>query len=797
MSVKSCNICIQIFPNIGDLREHQNAEHRKEEGNLQCQHCTRTFSNKYYLQIHTNRIHVNNPAEGKCDQCEKTFKNQHILKSHKYRCHNREKTIPCGHCNQMFSTEGTRITHTNRTHLKIKNVSCGKCGYKGFSTYDVRTHTINKHSDVKPFQCTLCPRAFKRVSFLYHHRESHSNALKAEKDSPCKTCGKMFQTKLSASRCAESHKTQGHYPCSVDACDKIFSQKSTRRNHVRRTHIGNEDKFPCHLCETSFKGKSNLNRHIVIVHTVMEKCVPCTECPSMFKSEKQMKRHRLSHENKRFPCPFNGCNVVRNLQYSISHHFKTAHGKVDHRLSLEERLWREREMELKTACKICKVPIKAGKCKEYNMRLHLKTHENKTPLPCPIEGCQESIYQVEMKNAFSFILYRVYFEHLENIHNITMYSHTLFMSFRCKICNTYQKVESIKPEIENTKFWNRNGKHWANTLLKHLSEEHQEASSKVKNFKQEWENNFEKGSISIVKREKDSRISGGKRTELNNIANAPCKLCGFQASTPKRKIVKESKDKDWKRKSQLRHYCVQHFSEPLQYFVEEYLSENHCGKCNKEYFFRGNTDKLFHVGYFHGELYPFLKSDADIDLTPYIQKKEVVKVKQEFPCQECGTVFKLKCLLKTHLVYHSDERPFSCPQCNAGFKTKSSVKAHEKTHTGEKPYSCDMCKNAFISGTNLKIHKSSQHKRKECPCNECDEIFMTKYDLDVHMEYHYGQKAFKCDQCKMGHSNLRDFTRHKSTHRGKENHICMLCRQSFKDGSNLSKHILLHTIDGP
>ena len=190
-------------------------------------------------------------------------------------------------------------------------MSCEKCDYKGFSTNDVKTHKINKHSDLKPFQCTLCPRSFKRSTFLTHHRrESHASKSKVDKDVPCETCGKMFHTKVGAARCARYHKTQGRYECPFEGCEKIFNQKSLSRSHVKMVHNQTKDTLPCHMCEKGFRDRSNLNRHIFMVHTLTEKVVQCPICPTKSKTEKLLKRHLLTHENKKFPCPFEGCSVV-------------------------------------------------------------------------------------------------------------------------------------------------------------------------------------------------------------------------------------------------------------------------------------------------------------------------------------------------------------------------------------------------------------------------------------------------------------------------------------------------------
>ena len=108
---------------------------------------------------------------------------------------------------------------------------------------------------------------------------------------------------------------------------------------------------------------------------------------------------------------------------------------------------------------------------------------------------------------------------------------------------------------------------------------------KIGNFKQEWKNFYQKEGVSINVRALDPR------KELDKILQIlQCKLCNFEAPRLTRKD-KGTRDIVGEKKSMIQHYCLAHFSEPMEYFVEEYISGNRCLKCDKEYAFKSNTKK--------------------------------------------------------------------------------------------------------------------------------------------------------------------------------------------------------------
>ena len=374
--------------------------------NLPCVLCEKSFSHKYYLNNHMKLEHEDNPENGICDQCDKNFKNRHQLAQHRYRRHVTKKmTIKCDNCERMFSNQSSKDTHNKRIHLMEKNVSCPECYYRGFDEGDLKYHMMNKHSNERPHKCTLCPMAFKRVSGLYQHSKTHSRS--DAKDYPCNICGNMFRLKSSADRCLAKHTEEGSFQCSVEHCEAVFDNKFSYRSHVRRVHLSKNNIFPCHLCDKSFKTKSDVNRHRFYIHEDRKKIIPCPKCPKKWKSEKTLKRHMMSHNTNFFKCPFEGCTVVRKLQYSLNHHFKSSHGKINHKSSLIDRLEKEkRELET-TPCEVCGTQIKAGKCPRYNMSLHMKIHDKDAPLDCPLENCSEKIYYIASRNLLLLIIHLI------------------------------------------------------------------------------------------------------------------------------------------------------------------------------------------------------------------------------------------------------------------------------------------------------------------------------------------------------------------------------------------------------
>ena len=743
-----CKKCKTTFQSLTELSKHKKLLHKSSKymKSKTCELCGKSFLRKSYLQKHHNVEHTTNPVEKECDQCEKTFPNEYKLAIHVRSSHHRERKFSCQYCHQKFITDRLKEEHVNRKHLKIKNVSCTECDYEGYSIVDLRCHKTNKHSELKPYKCTLCPMAFPRVCGLYSHQETHENAQKTVKDNPCQICGKMFKSKKGSVRCAKIHKSEGNFQCSFEGCDAQFTNLVKYKWHNKRFHSGvplKSDTIPCHDCDKAFRSKTDLKRHVFYMHERREKAVPCAECPKVFVSAERLKRHILIHSGAKFKCPFEGCGVERKLQYYLNAHFNEKHGKVKHRKSMVERMAKATE---KVPCTLCKKMIRK-KC----VKIHMKAHSNQDVVECFIPDCSEIIRSGKNSQKHRYNLPSELYDHLQKMHNFNLKTHTVCVRFKCKHCCETLQTESIRP-LENEKFWNtRNAKNWSTVLNTHITKNHEIAKEKL-NLKNDWESHYEKGTVSIKERNADKE----ELIELQKIMNTlECKLCSF---VPSGSLV------EIQRRSLLGHYCLEHFRAPLTDLAEKDLNDTFCKKCNKKFDLQYVSKRLMHVGYNHRGLYPYLKTNSNIDLSPFIQKQEIAKVQQKFSCNDCGKVFNQKGYLKAHMVYHNDERPFPCELCVKAFKTLRDLDVHKRSHNGEKPFSCETCDATFSQDANLWSHMKRYHCDGSFSCKDCKNIFTSGWALKTHRASVCTLKPFPCDKCGKGYEGKANLKIHQKSH---------------------------------
>ena len=215
---------------------------------------------------------------------------------------------------------------------------------------------------------------------------------------------------------------------------------------------------------------------------------------------------------------------------------------------------------------------------------------------------------------------------------------------------------------------------------------------------------------------------------------------------------------------------MDHVRAPLTDLAEKELAEKDlddtfCKKCNKKFDLNYASKKLmWGITSNHRGLYPYLKTNSNIDLAPFIEKQEIVKVEQKYPCNDCGKVFNKKWSWKSHMVYHSDERPFPCKYCDKAFKTLRDSDIHNRTHDGGKPFKCSVCEKTVSQSANLWTHMRVYHTNGSFPCKDCRKEFITKWDLKNHQTEACTLKPFPCDRCGKGYERIEHLQRHKATH---------------------------------
>ncbi|XP_017300559.1 ras-responsive element-binding protein 1 [Diaphorina citri] len=107
-----------------------------------------------------------------------------------------------------------------------------------------------------------------------------------------------------------------------------------------------------------------------------------------------------------------------------------------------------------------------------------------------------------------------------------------------------------------------------------------------------------------------------------------------------------------------------------------------------------------------------------------------MKLRGEFPCRLCSSIFPNLRALKGHNRVHlnscpgSINDPYRCNMCPHSSTDKSALLRHMRTHNGDRPYECSICRYAFTTKANCERHLRNRHSK------------MTREDVKKSIIYH-------------------------------------------------------------
>lgn len=181
-------------------------------------------------------------------------------------------------------------------------------------------------------------------------------------------------------------------------------------------------------------------------------------------------------------------------------------------------------------------------------------------------------------------------------------------------------------------------------------------------------------------------------------------------------------------------------------------------------------------------------------------------------CSVCKHKLQTPLAVYHHSMKHTGTRDFLCEICGSNFKRKQHLVTHMKTHLTEKKsadgsteaYECQACDETFTLKMELKAHCDTAHPLYDNDtvyCKTCKKKLNLSHSVYLHGLRHCGSREFQCDDCNQLFKRKAHLLRHKLDRHPEEpkqrrkrsvqseSIICSLCRKSFKYRTALIKHM--------
>ena len=170
-------------------------------------------------------------------------------------------------------------------------------------------------------------------------------------------------------------------------------------------------------------------------------------------------------------------------------------------------------------------------------------------------------------------------------------------------------------------------------------------------------------------------------------------------------------------------------------------------------------------------------------------KKESVRLKRKFACDQCGYQATQHHNLTKHIQSIHEGVKYCCDHCDHQFTDKGYLKRHiQSKHEGVR-YACDQCDYQAKHQPNLKIHIQTKHEGVKFACDQCDYQDSYQGNLTRHIQSKHVGSKYACDHCDNRFTKIYNLKIHiQSKHEGAR-YACEQCDYQASKQSNLTRHI--------
>ncbi|KAG7231012.1 hypothetical protein INR49_025041 [Caranx melampygus] len=269
-----------------------------------------------------------------------------------------KKTFQCELCSYTCPRRSNLDRHM-KSHTDERPHKCHLCG-RAFRTVTLLRNHLNTHTGIntnpdsqirtRPHKCTDCDMAFVTSGELVRHRrykhthekpfkcsmcdyasvevsklKRHIRSHTGERPFQCSLCSYASRDTYKLKRHMRTHSGEKPYECYI--CHARFTQSGTMKMHILQKHTENVAKFHCPHCDTVIARKSDLGVHLRKQHSFIETGKKCRYCDAVFHERYALIQHQKSHKNeKRFKCDM--CDYCCR-QNTMARHAENCSGEVE------------------------------------------------------------------------------------------------------------------------------------------------------------------------------------------------------------------------------------------------------------------------------------------------------------------------------------------------------------------------------------------------------------------------------------------------------------------------------------